>query len=323
MSAFNQHDHQENVYTGKMTGLSRINTPLFDAGQILEYGYFLNALALLARNRDNVDHPGKAKFDLKNELIRISFVCQKEFNLCGDNCIFIIQMTESLGRKPLKEARFLYLLLAGIFISLLVCCNLIFLKFIQLDFGFTTATISVGLLPYPLTFLVTDLISEIFGEKRANDVVKAGLVCALLIMGFTYLADIIPAAEDSVLSNDEFTRAFGMTGISVASSMIAYLLAQFIDIRIYHFWKKRTAGRMLWLRNNCSTFTSQIIDTLAIFTLLCGFGVIPWESFGLLFFSSLLYKLLVAAADTPFLYLFVYLIKRRFNLTVNQEVDLN
>lgn len=209
------------------------------------------------------------------------------------------------------------------FISLLVSCNLIFLKFIDIDFGFTVATISVGLLPYPLTFLVTDLISEIFGEKRANDVVKAGLICAFLVMGFTYLADTIPAAEGTVLSDKEFTKAFGMTGISVASSMIAYLLAQFIDIKIYHFWKRKTAGKKLWLRNNFSTFTSQLVDTLTIFTLLCGFGVIPWESYGVLFASSILYKLIVAAGDTPLLYLFVYTIKKKFGLNVNEEIDLN
>ena len=232
-------------------------------------------------------------------------------------------MAQSLTDKQFKQARFLYLTLAGIFISLIVSCNLIFLKFISWDMFGVAVTISVGLLPYPLTFLVTDLISEIYGEKRANDVVKAGLVCALLVMGFTYLADAIPAAEDSVLSDEEFTKAFGMTGVSVASSMIAYLLAQFIDIKIYHFWKRRTEGRKLWLRNNFSTFSSQIVDTLTIFTLLCSFGVIPWEDFGALFFSSMLYKFAVAAGDTPFLYLFVHLIKKKFGLAINEEIDLN
>src|SRR5690606_7864345 len=138
-------------------------------------------------------------------------------------------------------------------------------------------------------------------------VVKAGLICAFLVMGFTYLANVIPAAENTVLSDKEFSKAFGMTGISVASSMIAYLLAQFIDIRIYHFWKKRTEGRKLWLRNNFSTFSSQIVDTLTIFILLCGFGVFSWSDFGVLFFSSIIYKFIVAACDTPFLYLFVHL----------------
>ncbi|UKN02303.1 queuosine precursor transporter [Paracrocinitomix mangrovi] len=228
-----------------------------------------------------------------------------------------------MDKSKLKQARLLYLLLAGVFISLLVSCNLIFLKFIDIDFGFTVVPISVGLLPYPLTFLVTDLISEIFGEKRANDVVKVGLVCALLVIGFTYLADQVPAGKSTVLSDAEFHKTFGLAGVSVTASMLAYLLAQFIDIKIYHFWKRKTEGRMLWLRNNFSTFSSQIIDTLTIMLLLCTFGAIPWDQFQYLVLGSVIYKLIVALADTPFLYLFVYLIKRHFNLERNEEIDLD
>lgn len=228
-----------------------------------------------------------------------------------------------IDKAQKRKARFLYLTLAGIFISLLVACNLIFLKFIDLDLGFMVIPISVGLLPYPLTFLVTDLISEIYGEKRANDVVKAGLVCAFLIMGFTYLADFIPAGNQSVLSDAEFHKAFGMTGVSVFSSMVAYLLAQFIDIKIYHFWKRKTQGKKLWLRNNFSTFSSQLVDTLTIFLLLCGFGVIPWSAFMTLFIGSIIYKLIVALADTPFLYLFVGIIRNKFNLQIGEEINLD
>jgi uncharacterized integral membrane protein (TIGR00697 family) len=104
--------------------------------------------------------------------------------------------------------------------------------------------------------------------------------------------------------------------------MIAYLSAQFIDIRIYHYWKRVTKGRHLWLRNNFSTFSSQIIDSTTVILLLCSFGVLPWNLFLGLVVSSILFKVMIAAIDTPFLYLFVGLIRRKYALEVDQEIQL-
>jgi queuosine precursor transporter len=230
-----------------------------------------------------------------------------------------MKMTED----KIKQARFLYLVLAGIFISLLITCNLIFLKFISWEiFDSFTIKISVGLLPYPLTFLVTDIISEIYGKKKANEVVKVGLICTLLVMGITIIADSIPAMHGSPVDDAVFSQVFGLTGVAVAASMIAYLLAQFIDIRIYHYWKVKTKGKHLWLRNNFSTFSSQFLDTTVVLLLLSTFSALPWSDFSVLFISSIVYKILVALADTPFLYLFVNLIKKHFSLKVNEEITL-
>ena len=104
--------------------------------------------------------------------------------------------------------------------------------------------------------------------------------------------------------------------------MLAYLLAQFVDIRIYHFWKKTTKGRMLWLRNNFSTFSSQFIDTFSVISLLSIFGVLDWGLFWGLVLSSFLFKILVALFDTPFLYLFVGLFKKNFDLKSNEEIKI-
>ena len=104
--------------------------------------------------------------------------------------------------------------------------------------------------------------------------------------------------------------------------MLAYLIAQFIDIRIYHFWKLKTQGKHLWLRNNFSTFTSQFIDTLTVVTLLCSFQVLPWSLFNSLLISGFLFKILIALLDTPILYFIVYLFKARFNLNTGEEINL-
>jgi hypothetical protein len=104
--------------------------------------------------------------------------------------------------------------------------------------------------------------------------------------------------------------------------MLAYLFAQFIDIKIYHFWKNLTKGKMLWLRNNFSTFSSQFIDTFTVIGLLCVFGVLSWDSFTGLVVSGVLFKIIIAFLDTPLLYFFVYLFRKKFDLKVGEEIKI-
>jgi len=225
-------------------------------------------------------------------------------------------------------AQRIYMLLGALFITSLVVSNLIFQKFFywypfNLEiFGASLFEISVGILPYPITFLITDLISEIYGKKRANQVVVTGIFASVFSLLIILVADSVPAIENSPVNDALFTKVFGQSVIAVFASMTAYLFAQFIDIQIYHFWKRLTKGKHLWLRNNFSTWFSQFIDTFSILTLLCSFGVLPWESFKGLLISGFLFKVMVAALDTPFLYLGVYLFRKRFKLKVNEEISL-
>jgi uncharacterized integral membrane protein (TIGR00697 family) len=213
--------------------------------------------------------------------------------------------------------------LSALFITSLVASNLIFKKFFHWDFfGLYTFEISVGVLPYPITFLITDSISEIYGKKRANQVVTTGIFASLFSLGIVLLADAVPAIADSPLGDKLFHKVFGSTGIAVGASMTAYLLAQYVDISIYHFWKRLTHGKYLWLRNNFSTFLSQFIDTFSVIFLLSIFGELKWESFGSLLLSGFLFKVLIAAIDTPFLYLIVFWMRKEFNLRPNKEIKL-
>ena len=230
--------------------------------------------------------------------------------------------------KDKLAAQRIYLLLGGLFITSLVVSNLIFQKFFYWHpfnveiFGTKLFEISVGILPYPITFLITDLISEIYGKKRANDVVIAGIFASFFSMLIVYTANAVSATAWSPVGDGMFKTVFGGTAIAVFASMMAYLLAQFIDIHIYHFWKRLTKGRHLWLRNNFSTFLSQFVDTFAVLFLLCSFGKIDWNNFSGLLVSGFIFKVLVAITDTPFLYLGVYAFRKRFNLVVNEEIDL-
>lgn len=225
-------------------------------------------------------------------------------------------------------AKNIYLLLAGLFITSLVVSNLIFQKFFYwypLDitvFGNSLFELSVGILPYPITFLITDLISEIYGKKRANQVVVTGIFASFFSMGILLIANEVPAIENSPIDDKTFNQVFALSPIAALASMIAYLIAQFVDIRIYHFWKNLTQGKMLWLRNNFSTFSSQLIDTVLVVGLLSVFGVLEWKLFWGLVISGFLFKIIVAALDTPLLYLFVGIFRKTFDLKPTDEVEI-
>ena len=224
-----------------------------------------------------------------------------------------------------KSAESLYLILASIFIASLVSCNLIFQKFFQFDIwlpfiGEYTFAQSVGLLPYPITFLVTDIISEIYGQKRASRVVTAGLFASIFMLIIVTISDLSQAAPWSPIDNQTFSKVFGLSGAAVFASMMAYLIAQYIDVRVFHFWKKLTHGKHLWLRNNASTMFSQFVDTFSVLFLLCFLDVLPWDKFSILLINGFLFKVFFAAFDTPIVYGLTYIIRKRLGLAFGEEV---
>ncbi|WP_149274772.1 queuosine precursor transporter [Pareuzebyella sediminis] len=235
-----------------------------------------------------------------------------------------------MTQKDKKLAYRIYLYLGALFITSLVVSNLIFQKFFYWNpfgdltvFGVSLFEISVGILPYPITFLITDLISEMYGRKKANQIVTAGIFASLFSMSIILVAEAAPAIASSPINDATFTQVFALSPIAVLASMIAYLFAQYVDIAIYHFWKHLTKGKYLWLRNNFSTFLSQFIDTFTVVGLLCVFEVLPWNLFFGLVVSGFLFKVFIAAMDTPFLYFFVYIMRKRFKLAIGEEIDLD
>ena len=231
---------------------------------------------------------------------------------------------KALSIADIRSAFRLYLTLAALFISSLVASNLIFQKFFYWDFlGVYTFEISVGILPYPITFLITDIISEVYGKKKANQIVTAGIFASLFSLLIVYSAKEAPATSWSPINDSTFTKVFGATAVAVFASMIAYLFAQYIDIQIFHFWKKLTKGKHLWLRNNFSTFSSQFIDTATVLILLCSTGIIEWDRFEALLINGFLFKILVAVLDTPILYIAVYFIRKKFKLSFGEELKLD
>ena len=216
-----------------------------------------------------------------------------------------------IDKMKLKDQ--LYIVLVGIFIASLITCNLIANKFVTVDLGFKVFIVSAGILPYPLTFLVTDLISEIYGQKRANLVVFSGFIASMFVLLFLWLGGQFNAIPSSIVDDETYNSVFQNAWRIIAASMIAYLFAQFVDVRIFHFWKKLTNGKHLWLRNNGSTVASQLIDTTLVVCILF-LGVWNGDQIFQAIIDGWLFKMLMAFVDTPIIYGIVYLLKGKIDI---------
>jgi len=222
------------------------------------------------------------------------------------------------AETPLSgRAEAVYLLLCGIFLGSLVVTNLIANKFLTVDMGFKIFVLSAGALPYPVTFLCTDLLSEIYGRRRANQVVWVGFAVSMFVLAALWLGAAFPAIPESPVDDATYMKAFKNAWRVIAASMTAYLVAQLIDVRLFHFWKDLTNGKHLWLRNNGSTILSQLVDSvLVVLVLFAGTQSFDWM---LATIRDLwLYKLMVALLDTPLFYAGTALLEKYTGLSAHR-----
>lgn len=229
----------------------------------------------------------------------------------------------------------IFLVLAGLFLGTLAMLNILgisrFIKLFTFNFdgmGEVVFAVAVGVLPYPLTFLATDLISEMYGRRRANFVVFVGLTLNLWVIFIMWLGGVMPGFEtlnpageivrDAAGRLPVFYEIRALTFGAVTASMIAYMAAQFIDVYMFHFWKNLTKGKHLWLRNNGSTLISQMVDTVAVILVTHFYAhALPVDTAKPIFRQLLIFiiagytfKLIAALLDTGPFYLCVHYLSR-------------
>ncbi|MEM7576788.1 MAG: queuosine precursor transporter [Planctomycetota bacterium] len=237
-----------------------------------------------------------------------------------------------------------FLVMAGLFLGTLTMLNILgvtrFIKLGSMDMGSgdtawqLTFAVAVGVLPYPVTFLCTDLISEFYGRRRANFLVWVGLILNVWVLFILWLGGVLPGFEtfvdgkppvDAAGRPPLFYEVRTATLAAMGASMIAYLAAQFVDVQMFHFWKRLTKGKHLWLRNNGSTLVSQLIDSVAVILITyvtfnvfnpdspqglpvdTSHGAQPlWFQLAVGFIlAGYVFKLVAALVDTPIIYLAV------------------
>jgi len=225
-----------------------------------------------------------------------------------------------------------YLVLAGLFLGSMTMLNILGVsRFIDLSFEVggvhIPMALAVGVLPYPITFLCTDFISELYGRRRASWVVWVGLGLNLWVVTFLWLGGALPPVPQLDPSTGmppteaydfAFYRIRLLTMGAVLASMFAYLTAQMCDVFLFHFWKRLTRGKHLWLRNNGSTLVSQMVDTFAVITITHFYAhglpidesAAIWPQLWVYIGSAYVFKMVMALIDTGPFYLGVHYLGR-------------
>ena len=245
-------------------------------------------------------------------------------------------MTSNTPDLAIRRER-VYSLLLATFVVVLVLTNIIGVKLFvafpnllgEACFG-GLCTLTSGIITYPLTFLLTDTVSELYGRKRADFMVLVGFIMSLMMLGFVQAAVALPGSpiwvnpslgfETPDAMQKAYLSVFTLPTTLVFGSMSAYLGAQMLDNRMFHYWRNKTRGRHLWLRNNASTMVSQAVDTVIVNSIFLGFGLgIAWPDVVRVMIAVYLFKLVIAAADTPLVYLLTHWLRPRLGLPPAHE----
>lgn len=254
-----------------------------------------------------------------------------------------------------------YMVLVMVFIAMLLLTNIIGLKLFALPidlpvvgwlltlvdqlnerlFGQSTGaalTLTAGIITYPITFLCTDIVSEVYGRQRADRMVLLGFFASLLMLGVVAAARalepsaiwnvpapwsglfrpdlLVDAGGGTLVASAEaaqgaFSFAFDAPGTLLFASMTAYMVAQLVDNRLFHMWRRITKGKHLWIRNNMSTALSQLVDTIIVNTIFLRlYWKLDWDAIAAIILASYTVKFLLALLDTPFCYLGVWWARR-------------
>lgn len=204
----------------------------------------------------------------------------------------------------------IYISLCAVCSVLIVVGNLIYQKFVLLPIlPFHTFELSVGAILYPLTFLLTDLITEFYGKEKANFCVKLGISMNILVAFVIMGMDQLEATQWSKINNIMFHKVFGFYSVAFIGSILACYTAQTVDIILYLWIRKLTKGKWLWARNNGSTAVSLLIDTFMVIAFMTIFGVLPPDRMWGIIINSYLFKLFFSLCSTPLFYMSVKLIR--------------
>jgi len=211
----------------------------------------------------------------------------------------------------LSRAQKLFVVCSGIFITALVVAEATASKFftlVDLPFSinilgmeFETVIMTAGVIAFPVTFIVTDLLNEYYGKKGIRFVTYVGLAMIVFEFAILQVAMAVPTASISPVPDEAFNVVFGASGRIIFGSLVAYLVGQLLDITVFHWLRGLTQGRFLWLRATGSTVGSQFLDTLIV--LLVAFvGQLAIQEIVAITIFNYAYKFVIAVAITPVIY---------------------
>jgi hypothetical protein len=214
----------------------------------------------------------------------------------------------------------LYTLLSSIFLSALILAEITGSKLIQLPITEGLVfTMTMGVVPFPVTFIVTDIINEYYGRKGIRYVTFMGMAMILFVLVLLRIDMVIPAASFSPVNDEAFNMVFSASGRIIVGSLTAYIIGQLIDISVFHYLREKTGAKLLWLRATGSTIVSQLMDSFVVLFIAFS-GTLVVEQIVSVGITNYIYKFLIAVLITPLLYIVHRLIDRYLGMELAEQM---
>lgn len=196
-----------------------------------------------------------------------------------------------------------------LYISSLFAANTLGIKLMPFLFG---THLSVAVFSFPIVFMMTDVIGEVYGKKMAKNFVWAGIISILLFLFYSFISMIAPWAESGLWAKEGYGLIFGLSVRFSIASLVAYAIGEYQDVISFFFFKKRIGDKYFWLRSNLSNLWSQLLDS-TIFMLIAYFGILPINTILLIIIPWWAYKVFMGFLFTPLSYLGIRLLKGKNN----------
>jgi len=201
-----------------------------------------------------------------------------------------------------------------LYITSLFAANTLGIKLMPFLFG---THLSVAVFSFPIVFIMTDVIGEVYGKRMAKNFVLAGVISILLFLLYSLLSTITPWSQDSLWAKEGYNQIFGLSARFSIASLVAFVIAEYQDVISFFFFKKRTGEKQFWLRSNLSNIWSQLLDTV-IFMSIAFIGVYPFGTIVSIIIPWWLFKVAMGFLYTPFSYGAIYLLKGKSTQNANQ-----
>ncbi|MBS3167077.1 queuosine precursor transporter [Candidatus Woesearchaeota archaeon] len=211
--------------------------------------------------------------------------------------IWILVTLSIVSIIVLLSKKYGFELISVILASLVVISNILANKIVL----FGSFIVSAGVIAYSITFMLTNILAELYGKKVAKRAVFFGFCANIILVLTIYIAILWKPAPFALETSEMFAKVLGLTPRIVLASLIAYLISHYFDIYFYLFWKKVTKDKFLWLRNNFSTILSQLIDSI-FFISIAFYGIAPLIP---LITGQFIIKVIISILSTPFIYLII------------------
>lgn len=195
----------------------------------------------------------------------------------------------------------------ALYLTSLFAANTLGVKLMPFLFG---AHLSVAIFSYPIIFIMTDIIGEVYGRKMAKNFVLAGIVSIILFLLYSVISSVAPWSDDGLWVKEGYNQIFGLSVRFSIASLAAFVIAEYQDVFSFFFFKNKFGNKYFWLRSNLSNIWSQLLDSV-IFMIIAYLGIIPLKAIMLIVIPWWIYKVLLGFLYTPLSYLGIYLLKEK------------